>query len=130
MNISVIILLFLHREIVVLDEPLSSIVDEKEVADIFRQAVDNLIKAGKTVIVSSQNPSVSQNLFVLLSSSYVMEGVNKFLRKNVHFQLLQHCNRIYLAEDSEVTKCLEFEELQMTTEYDEIVQDYYMKKFR
>lgn len=43
-----------------LDEPLCSIVDEKEISEIFRQAVDNLIKAGKTVIVSSQNPSVSE----------------------------------------------------------------------
>lgn len=42
------------------DEPLSSIVDEKEISDIFKQAVDNLIKAGKTVIVSTQNPSVSR----------------------------------------------------------------------
>lgn len=49
----------------------------------------------------------------------------------VHFlQLLQQCNRVYLADDSEITKCLEFEELQMTTEYDDITQDYYMKKFR
>lgn len=48
-----------NREIIVLDEPLSSIADEKEISDIFRQAVDNLIKAGKTVIVASQNPGVS-----------------------------------------------------------------------
>ncbi len=44
------------------DEPLSSISDEKEISDIFKQAVDNLIKAGKTVIVSTQNPSVSPSL--------------------------------------------------------------------
>lgn len=42
-----------------LDEPLSSVMDEKEISDIFRQSVDFLTKAGKTVIVSSQNPGVS-----------------------------------------------------------------------
>ncbi|KAJ6638573.1 ATP-binding cassette sub-family C member 12 [Pseudolycoriella hygida] len=93
--------IFCDREIIVLDEPLSSIADETEIADIFKQATDNLLKAGKTVIVSSQNPS-----------------------------LLQHCQRIYLADDNEITKCLEFEELQMTTEYDDITQDYYMNKCR
>lgn len=44
--------------------------------------------------------------------------------------MLERCNRIYLADDSEVMKCFEFEELQMTTEYDDITQDYFMKKFR
>lgn len=42
-----------------LDEPLNSLMDEKEVSDIFRQAVDFLNKAGKTVVVASQNPGVS-----------------------------------------------------------------------
>ncbi|KAG4067816.1 hypothetical protein HA402_010502 [Bradysia odoriphaga] len=93
--------IFCDREIIMLDEPLSSVTDEKEISDIFRQAVDLLVKAGKTVIVSSQNPG-----------------------------LLEQCNRIYLADDSEITKCMEFEELQMTPVYDDITQDYYMKKFR
>lgn len=52
------------------------------------------------------------------------------MKMEYRLQLLQQCNRIYIADDSEVTKCLEFEELQMTTEYDDIIQDYYMKKFR
>lgn len=40
-------------------------------SDIFKLAVDNMNKAGKTVIVSSQNPSVS---VLILEPTNILRG--------------------------------------------------------